>query len=88
MRKEKSELKNYLFKNFYRNPRVVRIVDVAEKCIKGLFNTFVHDPQKMPTHFYQRSQQSGEHAERIVCDYLAGMTDRYAFNEYERLKLE
>jgi dGTPase len=85
MNEQIKALKKFLFQNFYRNERVVKIVDFAEECISGLFNIFLADPSKMPLHFFNKVKKDSEPAQRIVCDYIAGMTDRYAFDQFQIL---
>jgi dGTPase len=76
-------LKKYLFENFYRNYRVVRMARKAEQVIETLFEAFVQDPELLPKHI--RERMDGEGAARVVCDYVAGMTDRFALDEYDRI---
>jgi dGTPase len=80
-----NELKLFLLENFYRNERVARIIDFAEECINGLFTIFINDPAKMPGHFFNKIAKQGEEPHRIICDYIAGMTDRYAYDQYQLL---
>jgi dGTPase len=49
-------------------------------CIKQLYKYFYDNPHKMPVEFYNRIDLWG--IDRVVCDYIAGMTDRYALSEY------
>jgi dGTPase len=77
------ELKNFLRKNLYRHYRVVRMGIKAEKVLRELFEIYSEYPEALPAD-YQRRMES-EHAKRIIADYLAGMTDRYAMEEHQRL---
>lgn len=79
------ELKQYLFKNFYRHFRVVRMATKAERLIRDLFNAYVEQPLQLPLETQQRAEESEEGLHRVVCDYIAGMTDRYAIQEHKRL---
>ena len=79
------ELKQYLFKNFYRHYRVVRMASKAERTLRDLFHAYVQEPLQLPPEIQQRAQTSPGGRERVVCDYLAGMTDRYAIQEHKRL---
>ena len=83
MKKERQELSAFLFDNFYRNERVINILDFARECLTGLFKAFLNDPAKMPRHFNEKITIHNEDPHRIICDYIAGMTDRYAYNQYE-----
>jgi dGTPase len=80
----KTELKAFLVSRFYHNPRVLEIVELAGRCIKGLFAFYLRSPHALPQHFATKINQGGC-APRIVCDYIAGMTDRFAYEEYTRL---
>ena len=84
MKKKKKEIKEFLYENFYLNPHVIKIVDLAKECLNGLFEIYIKDPSKMPTHFCKKSQVQGEDPYRIICDYVSGMTDRFAYDEYKR----
>ncbi len=79
------ELKHYLFDNFYRHYRVVRMAAKAERMLRELFTSYVELPAQLPLEVQQRVKQPGAELHRVVCDYLAGMTDRYAIQEHKRL---
>ena len=77
------QLKDFLFNNLYRHHRVVRMAVKAERVLTSLFNAYVSEPDMLPIEFRQFFDTRGK--ERTIADYLAGMTDRYAIQEYERL---
>jgi dGTPase len=79
------ELKQYLFKNFYRHFRVVRMATKAERLIRALFDAYIEQPLQLPVETQQRAEDPAAGLHRAVCDYIAGMTDRYAIQEYKRL---
>jgi len=79
-----AELKRFLFENFYRHYRVVRMAVKAERLLSDLFHAYVSEPRQLPTETRSRAE-SGISLPRMVCDYLAGMTDRYAILEHRRL---
>jgi len=79
------ELKQYLFKNFYRHFRVVRMATKAERLLRALFDAYIEQPLQLPLETQQRAEDHAEGLHRTVCDYIAGMTDRYAIQEYKRL---
>ncbi len=79
------ELKRYLFKNFYRHYRVVRMAAKAERLLRDLFNAYIDQPLQLSQEIQQRVETSDEGLHRVVCDYIAGMTDRYAIQEHKRL---
>ncbi len=76
-------LKDFLFKNLYRHHRVVRMQTKAERIITELFNAYRNEPQMLPRHIYETIEERG--LERTICDYIAGMTDRFAVEEYNKL---
>lgn len=79
------ELKQYLFTHFYRHYRVVRMATKAERLLRGLFEAYMAQPLQLPRETQRRAQEHPEGLPRVICDYLAGMTDRYAMQEYRRL---
>lgn len=79
------ELKVYLFNCFYRHYRVVRMASKADRLLRDLFNAYIEQPLQLPTETQQRAKEHPEGLHRVVCDYLAGMTDRYAVQEHRRL---
>jgi len=80
MRRESSELKRFLFRNLYRHPRVMATTDQAKDVVRGLFDAYLADAPQMPERYAERTDRH-----RAVADYIAGMTDRFAIREYERL---
>ncbi|HVN54102.1 MAG TPA: deoxyguanosinetriphosphate triphosphohydrolase [Anaerolineaceae bacterium] len=83
MHRRNRELKDFLYANLYRHYRVVRMQVKAERIISELFNAYKSAPTILPTHFQEQNEERG--LERNICDYIAGMTDRYAIEEYQKL---
>jgi len=77
------ELKAFLFKNLYRHYRVVRMGDKAGRILRDLFQSYAAEPLQLPPHYQARIPEGGVH--RVVCDYIAGMTDRFALDEHRKL---
>jgi dGTPase len=77
------ELKDFLFRNMYRHYRVVRMGDKAGRLLRDLFESYVAEPRQLPPHYQQQLERDGVH--RVVCDYIAGMTDRFAVDEHQKL---
>ena len=77
------ELRNYLYKNLYYNPVVHQPNLRAVKMLERLFKHFLNCPKEMGKGAQNRVKKIGLH--RAVCDYLAGMTDRYVMLEYQRV---
>jgi dGTPase len=78
-----AELKAFLLKHLYRHYRVVRMGDKAGRILRDLFESYVAEPLQLPPHYQSRIPQDG--VERVVCDYIAGMTDRFALDEHRKL---
>ncbi len=76
-------LKSFLFQNLYRHYKVDKMRVKAEIFITRLFETYLHYPNLLPPKYQLRLERFGLH--RVVCDYIAGMTDRFALDEYKRL---
>ncbi|HEB81516.1 MAG TPA: deoxyguanosinetriphosphate triphosphohydrolase [Gammaproteobacteria bacterium] len=90
MTQKKLELKQFLRKNLYQHYRVHRMTKKAADVIEALFNAFMNDLQILPpealAHCLQLKERHGEKGvARGVSDYIAGMTDRYAIVEFERI---
>ena len=82
-RKLNLELRNYLYKNLYYNPVVHQPNLRAVKMLEQLFKYYLAHPKEIGDSSKRRLKKTGLH--RAVCDYLAGMTDRYVMLECERL---
>ena len=83
MREASTELKRFLFKELYRHPQVNETTARAKQVLSELFAAYVHAPVEMQAAFAERAADKGLH--RAVADYIAGMTDRFAVREHERL---
>ena len=83
MSKNNRELKDFLFRNLYQNHRVIRMQVKAETIISDLFNAYQKNPMMLPEHIQEGIDING--LERAICDYIAGMTDRYATDEHQKL---
>jgi dGTPase len=80
MRAASSELKRFLFANLYRHEQVQATRGRAERVLRDLFQAYLADSARLPADF----AGSEDHA-RACADYIAGMTDRFALREHERL---
>ena len=78
------ELKNFLLENMYHHYRVVRMSEKAKRIIEALFKVYLEQPKQMPPGVYAKIEQ-GETTAQAVCDYVAGMTDDFALQEYKKL---
>ena len=95
MAMKSATLKRFLLQNLYRHPQVVETTQTAQQVVRDLFAAYMADPAQMPQAHSDRFDQldsrpsgSARHQarpERVVADYIAGMTDRFAAREHERL---
>lgn len=83
MHRRNREIKDFLYANLYRHYRVVRMAVKAERILNELFNAYRSEPAMLPPEF--QSFIETRDLERTICDYLAGMTDRYAIEEHRKL---
>jgi dGTPase len=77
------DLKKFLFERMYRHYRLVRMQSKAERFISALFQAYMKEPQMLPTETQARLDAFP--LARVVADYIAGMTDRYALDEWQKL---
>jgi dGTPase len=84
MAERNRHLKQVLLERLYSHYRVTRMAMKAQKIMTDLFHTYMEEPQQMPPHTHQRIG-AGETKARVVADYIAGMTDRFALDEYKKL---
>lgn len=82
-RRRNRELKDLLYTKLYRHYRVTRMQVKAERIISDLFRAFIAEPAALPDHVQFFIEKRG--LERTVCDYIAGMTDRYAVEEHQKM---
>jgi dGTPase len=82
-RKLNSELRDFLFEKMYRHYRMIRMADKAKRIIKQLFGAYLEDSNQLPPAFRYRLKD--EDKMQLICDYIAGMTDRFALQEYKKL---
>ncbi|MDB5939512.1 MAG: putative deoxyguanosinetriphosphate triphosphohydrolase [Polaromonas sp.] len=89
---QSTSLKRFLLQNLYRHPQVVQTTQAARQVVRDLFEAYMADPAQMPQAHSDRFDggdsplATGAKPERVVADYIAGMTDRFAGKEHERLK--
>lgn len=76
-------LKKYLFENLYRHEKIVKKMYAGKQCIKGLFKAYTEDINLLPKK--ERELLLEKTKNRVIADYIASMTDRYAMNQYHEL---
>jgi dGTPase len=77
------QLKDFLYANLYRHHRVIRMAVKAERIIANLYTAYEMEPEMLPKHVQAWIEPRG--LERTICDYIAGMTDRFALQEHDKL---
>jgi len=77
------EIKKFLLDRMYRHYRMVRMGDKAKRIMRELFETYLKDPNQMPSSALEREEPLG--VKKLIADYIAGMTDRFALQEYKKL---
>lgn len=80
---QKKTLQEFLFKNVYQHYRVIRMADKAKRFLEELFVAFIKNPKQLPIEYQKWIEEAGLY--QAVCDYIAGMTDRFAQDEYKKL---
>jgi dGTPase len=94
MRHASAALKSFLFHQLYRHPQVMQTTQQAKTVVKDLFDAYLHAPAEMQAGFAMRANAVECHGDsdnadavraRVVADYIAGMTDRFAVREHARL---
>jgi len=80
---ENTQLKGFLMEKMYRHSRLIRMTGKAHRILTSLFETYVENPQTLPPKYFRMAEE--QDASQVVCDYIAGMTDRFAILEYQRL---
>jgi dGTPase len=80
-----AELKRFMRDNLYRHYRVTRMTEKAGRVLSQLFKAYMSEPRQMPDHVWARANGERGALPRVVADYIAGMTDRFALDEYRKL---
>jgi len=80
---ENRTLKSFLMERMYRHTRLIRMTNKARRILNAMFEAYMDDPRQLPEKYYIACQE-GDKAQ-VVCDYIAGMTDRFAIHEYRKL---
>ncbi|MEI8157395.1 MAG: deoxyguanosinetriphosphate triphosphohydrolase, partial [Burkholderiales bacterium] len=91
MRLQSIQLKQFLFRNLYRHPQVMETTALAKQVVRDLFDAYLSAPHELPLNFgvgiddIKGGKGRPPTPARLVADYIAGMTDRFAAREHERL---
>ena len=87
MQKALSEIRDYLTKNMYTHWKVNRMTSKAKRIVVELFDIYLNEPQCLPSEWSDMIEKPNINVskERLISDYIAGMTDRFAIKEHKRL---
>ncbi len=87
MERDSRDLKSFLFERMYRHFKVNRMTSKARRVVGDLFGLLLAEPECLPSEWRDRAEAADDETARarLVCDYVAGMTDRYALDEHRRL---
>jgi len=86
MAEDLARLRQFLYSKMYRHWRVNRTRSQARRILAEMFDLFLNEPDVLPTVWFEKSQNRDEAGRaRVVCDYIAGMTDRFAIEEHRKL---
>lgn len=83
LKKFNSQLKMFLFNQMYRHYRMIRMADKAKRIITRLFEVYQDNPDQLPPGTQEKLKDFDKM--QVICDYIAGMTDRFALQEYKKL---
>jgi dGTPase len=83
MNTKRAHFREVLLNKLYRHYRVVRMSNKASRFLKSLFHLYTDDPGQLPPNVRDKIKGRGQY--RAICDYIAGMTDRYALDQYKKL---
>lgn len=81
---ERAESKEFLYRNLYYSPALQPEKEDAERVIAQLFDLWMKRPEKLPASYQEKTKSESEPRARVVCDYIAGMTDTYIYEQYEK----
>jgi dGTPase len=81
---ERAETKEFLHRNLYYSPALQPEKEDAERIIAQLFELWMKRPEKLPASYQEKTKNESEPRARVVCDYIAGMTDTYIYEQYEK----
>jgi len=85
MTERNRELKAFLYDRLYTHYRVTRMTQKADRIMSALFDVYMREPKQLPPHVMRRTAADDASIPRVIADYIAGMTDRFALLEYKKL---
>jgi dGTPase len=86
MEKQRCQVKEFLYERLYFRPELVPEKEMAERIVTDLFEFWMNHPTALPESYQEKFRQDS--LPRIICDYMAGMTDNYILDQHQRLLKE
>ncbi|MDH5476726.1 MAG: deoxyguanosinetriphosphate triphosphohydrolase [Nitrospinota bacterium] len=83
MARQRDELRQFLRSRMYKHNKVIRMEEKAYRVVEELFRAYEKRPELLPEHVFRNAKQVGQY--QLICDYVAGMTDRYALQDHSNL---
>jgi dGTPase len=81
---ERTQTKEFLYENLYFSPALADEKHDAERIVRQLFTFWMNNPQALPHNYQEKVGAEGRSLARVVCDYIAGMTDNFIYGQYEK----
>ncbi|SPF47034.1 Deoxyguanosinetriphosphate triphosphohydrolase-like protein [Candidatus Sulfotelmatobacter kueseliae] len=81
---ERRQTKDFLYENLYFSPALADEKDDAERVVGELFAFWMEHPEALPHNYQTKAKEANESLPRVICDYIAGMTDNFIFEQYEK----
>jgi dGTPase len=81
---EREQAKDFLYENLYFSSALADEKDDAERVVSELFAFWMDHPEALPHNYQEKAKERGESLPRVICDYIAGMTDNFIFEQYEK----
>jgi dGTPase len=81
---ERRRLKDFLYENLYYSPSLAAEKEDAERITGELFAHWMEEPDDLPRSYREKAAKDKEPLPRIICDYIAGMTDPFIYQQYEK----
>lgn len=85
IREAMSGLREFMFKNVYSNPVAKGEEKKAKRMLQSLYRYYLENQTEMPEEYIWMIKEKNQKAERVVCDYIAGMSDQYSVQKFEKL---
>jgi len=79
------DMRKFMFENVYLNPTVKHEEGRAERLVESLFHYYMDNPSQLPDKYKTLMNERGDSLDRVVCDYVSAMSDKYAIGQFQRI---